>query len=376
MSAEQYGLGVVGAGGFAAFATDHFLEIESLRLIAVSDIDATRANNLASAHGARLTTVEEMLSEDAVDVIYVATPPSSHADLAIRALKAGKHVLCEKPLATTLEDADSVVELAVDSDRFAVANLLQRYNPLAGVVRTVVERQLLGEPLYASVENLASDEALPPEHWFWDPALSGGIFIEHAVHFFDLFGYWFGSAEIESASHVMRPETGAEEQVRCTARYAPVGTPVLVDSYHGFHQPTCLDRMRTRLVFEHGELSLGGWIPTTVELDCITDTSGKAALLDLFGSTGVTENALSKTSGIHGRHKPIAADRHLHIRAGSAADKMTRYGQLVTDLMRDQLQWVHDRNHQRHLNENDSREAVRLAAAATALARANTDRRP
>jgi predicted dehydrogenase len=368
METKGHGLGVVGAGGFASFATGHFLEIESLELVAVSDIDSARAQSLAAAHDARVSSVDDIMNDNAIDVVYIATPPSSHAQLAMQALGAGKHVLCEKPLATTLEGANAVVRLALDHDRFAVANLLQRYNPLARAVRDLIEHEFLGETLYARVENLAADEGLPPDHWFWDAELSGGIFVEHVVHFFDLFAYWLGRGEVESAARVLRPGSGVEEQVRCTVGYTPRATPVFVDSYHGFHQPTCLDRMQTRIVFERGDVTLAGWIPTAIELDGVVGSVACEALRELFGRSGAVVTSLPHASGINGRHKPIDADRHLRLHAGSEAEKMPRYGALVREVMRDQLRWAEDRDHLRHLSELDSCEAVRLAVAATALA--------
>jgi predicted dehydrogenase len=67
--------------------------------------------------------------------------------------------------------------------------------------------------LRGTFENYASDEGLGPDHWFWDRTKSGGIFIEHGVHFFDMFAGWLGVGTVESAGRVRRPESGIEEQV-------------------------------------------------------------------------------------------------------------------------------------------------------------------
>jgi predicted dehydrogenase len=67
---------------------------------------------------------------------------------------------------------------------------MQRYNPLFGKVSRLVQSRVLGEVLHGSFENYGSDENLPVDHWFWDRSKSGGIFIEHGVHFFDLFAGW------------------------------------------------------------------------------------------------------------------------------------------------------------------------------------------
>jgi predicted dehydrogenase len=363
------GLGVIGAGGFASFAVGHFVASGGLRVASVSDVDATRAGDLAAAYAARVVSVDEMIEDDSIDVIYIATPPSSHASFAMQALQANKHVLCEKPLATTVADADAVVDLAVERGCFAVANLLQRYNPIARAIRTVIADGLLGAPLHATVENLAADEGLPPDHWFWDDVRSGGIFIEHAVHFFDLFAFWLGQGEVESASRVLRAGSDFEEQVRSTVAYAAGDGRVLVDSYHGFHQPACLDRMRTSLIFERGDVTLAGWIPTIIDIDALVGPAEDAALRQLFDPATDTTTSLPSGALMHGRHKTILADRRMQLHAGSEADKMSRYGEQVREVLRDQLRWVDHRDHVRLLTETDSREAVRIASAATALAR-------
>ena len=72
---------------------------------------------------------------------------------------------------------------------------------------------MLGEVLHGSFENYASDENLPAEHWFWDRAKSGGIFVEHGVHFFDLFAGWLGPGRVEAAQVGVRPGTAIEEHV-------------------------------------------------------------------------------------------------------------------------------------------------------------------
>jgi predicted dehydrogenase len=364
-------LAVIGAGGFAAFAVDNFLQTGALHLIAVSDVDERRALALASAHGASVRSVEGIMDDDSIDVVYIATPPSSHGPLTKLALLANKHVLCEKPLATTLDEANEIVQLAGQRHRFAVANLLQRYNPLAHSVQEVIKHQVLGQPLYASIENNASDEQLPLGHWFWDPELSGGIFVEHAVHFFDLCSFWFGSGEVVAASRVLRPSSGVEEQVRCTVSYSSASdAPLFVDSYHGFDQPSCLDRMRTRIVCERGDLTLAGWIPTAVEIDALVDESGEETLRDLFSPYEVSTRArFDETHQIFGRHKRIATDRRITLKAGVESEKMSRYGELVRALLADQLAWAKDLTHCRQLTESDSREAVRVAVAATSLAR-------
>lgn len=100
--------GVVGAGVFGGFHAKKYVELDGVRFIGVFDVDAPRAAGLAAPLGGRaFDSLEALLAE--VDIVTIATPAVFHADAALAALKAGKPVYLEKPLAVTLEDADRIV---------------------------------------------------------------------------------------------------------------------------------------------------------------------------------------------------------------------------------------------------------------------------
>ena len=120
------------------------------------------------------------MRRDDVDLVYIATPPFLHHPQTISASRAGKHVICEKPLALTIGQADELIEAAGRCDLLIVANLMQRYNPLFGMVRKLIDSRTLGEPLHGYFENYAGDKGLPSGHWFWDRTKSGSIFVEQA----------------------------------------------------------------------------------------------------------------------------------------------------------------------------------------------------
>src|SRR5215213_3751853 len=106
MTAPQLGLGIVGAGGFATFLAQSTASVSDVSVRVVTDVRTDAARRLADAHGARVCeSWPELLEDDDVDVVVVATTPDSHASLARAALEAGKHVFCEKPVA--LHDAEA-----------------------------------------------------------------------------------------------------------------------------------------------------------------------------------------------------------------------------------------------------------------------------
>src|SRR5437868_3641842 len=193
MKTEGIRIGALGAGGFGLFALQQFVQIPGVELVAMAATHSEAAFAMTQRFGIPdLQDVDTLLAYNDINLIYIATPPFLHHPLAMRALQAGKHVICEKPLALDVRQADEMIHLAHEKHLLLVANLMQRYNPLYDQVQRLVESKTLGEFLHGYLENYANDEALGPNHWFWDPAKSGGVFVEHGVHFFDMFSGWLG----------------------------------------------------------------------------------------------------------------------------------------------------------------------------------------
>ncbi len=365
---DTIGMGLIGAGGFGLFCFEQYRSMPQVREVAVTDINAQAATKAAVQLGITVCRdVDELLGRDDIQLVHIATPPSTHCTLAIKALEAGKHVLCEKPLATNLDDADRMITLAKAKDRTLSVNLIMRYNPLNGMVREIIDRKLLGEPLHAFFENYAQDEGLGPGHWFWNHELSGGIFIEHGVHFFDLFEWWLGEGQVESAQISKRPGGGIVDQVNCTVRY---GEEVLVNFYHGFTQPDRMDRQEIRLLFERGTVRLFEWVPTAIEIDCLADENTLHDISAILPDPII--NTVSTYSGpdrnVTGRHRSYVADGRYRINCRTGMDKPALYGHVVRELCNDQILFIHNLGHQRRIDESNGYRSLRTAITADQLA--------
>jgi predicted dehydrogenase len=311
--------------------------------------------------------VDKLLEREDIKLVYIATPPFLHHAQAIKALATGKHVICEKPLALTVGQAKEMIALAQSNDRLIVANLMQRYNPLADAVGRLIDSKMLGEVVHGYFENYASDENLPPQHWFWDRSKSGGIFVEHGVHFFDLFASWLGPGQLLAAQRGLRPGSGLEEQVQCAVRY---GSASLVNFYHGFHQPGRMDRQEMRLVFERGDVTLYEWVPTRLRLHALVDERSTRLLCELFPSArlDVTATYSGSDRRCQGRHKTLDSYQMIQLTAGEGCHKMHVYGQLLRAFMADQLAWVRDRQHRRRVTEDNGLASLTMACASARLA--------
>ena len=365
---QQIGVGVIGCGGFGLFALQQFAQVPGVRLVGMAATYREAARAVARRFGLPdVTEVEALLQMPGLDLVYIATPPFLHHPQAMQALQAGKHVLVEKPSALHLAQADEMLAAARERGLLLATDLMQRYNPLFDAVQGLLERKPLGELLHAYFENYASDEGLPPEHWFWDRNKSGGIFVEHGVHFFDLFAGWLGRGRVEAAQVCRRPGTTIEDQVSCTVRY---GDNVLVDFYHGFTQPGRMDRQELRLVFERGDVRLEEWVPVRATIHALVDEADTRTLCELFPDSrlDVTAWYAGKDRVCSGRHKALDVYQMVEMRHGEANLKMHRYGELVRSLFADQLAWIEDRRHSRRVTEQNGRDALAVAVEADLVA--------
>jgi len=167
MAANAVGIGILGFGGFAMFASQQFAQVPGAALRCIADTHREASLACAARFGlADVQRAEVMFAMPDVQLVYIATPPFLHYAQARDALRAGKHVILEKPLAVTMEQADELVSIAQEKGLLLVTNLMQRYNPLFGQIKELVDSKVLGDVLHGTFENYASDEGLGPDNWF------------------------------------------------------------------------------------------------------------------------------------------------------------------------------------------------------------------
>jgi predicted dehydrogenase len=362
-------LGVIGCGGFGLFALQHFSQLPGVQPVAIAGTHREAARAAARRFGLPdVQEVETLLDRDDVDLIYIATPPFLHYEQSLAALEHGKHVLCEKPLAVNLEQADALLAAARERGLLLATNLMQRYNPLFDAVKALIDRRVLGALLHGYFENYAADEGLGPDHWFWDPAKSGGIFIEHGVHFFDLFAGWLGQGKVVCAQASTRPGSGFEDQVQCSVRY---DQGAVVNFYHGFHQASRMDRQELRLVFERGDVLLEEWIPTRFRIHAIADEAQTRELCEIFPGARLDVSAVYGGQDRHCRGRQHEYDVYQMLELnGGHEPKMHIYGDLLRALLGDQIAWIENHAHPRRITEQNGRDSLALAVESTRLAHA------
>jgi UDP-N-acetyl-2-amino-2-deoxyglucuronate dehydrogenase len=144
--------------------------------------------------------VRELVARDDVDAVVVAIPTPFHADAALQALRAGKHVLCEKPLARTLAECDAVAAAARESGRIFQVAFVRRFDPEWSTVRALVQAGAIGRPVQWRRVCVGPPPRAPYGSWYTQRAYSDGPLTENGSHDFDFARYTFGDAKAVTAS--------------------------------------------------------------------------------------------------------------------------------------------------------------------------------
>ena len=154
----------------------------------------TRDPAKAAAYNTRVwTSLDEALADPNVDAVYVGTPVFLHAPQTIQALRAGKHVLCEKPMAMNEAEAKSMVQAAEASGKIFGAAYYRRCYPKLQRAKQLIEQGVIGKPVFAELTNHMWFDGTGDRGWLFDPAKSGGgPLLDIASHRIDVLNFLFG----------------------------------------------------------------------------------------------------------------------------------------------------------------------------------------
>lgn len=247
-------IGIIGYGGFGRFLHNAWKSLGEAGVTAVAD------KNPNAAPGGEIrffTNWRDLIRDPDIDIISIAAPPSEHVEMACAAMEAGKHILVEKPLAIGILDGERIIRTRDKTGKTASVNFMMRFNPLVEAVGHLTGDKTLGELRRVVVENYAQDESLPPEHWFWNRSISGGILIEHAVHFIDLVQYLTGKRWVRASGMLHRRNDNQEDQVMAALLHEG---GLFSTHYHAFNLPGFFEHTSFRLVYDLARVELEGWI--------------------------------------------------------------------------------------------------------------------
>ena len=192
---EDFGIGLVGAGGMGKSLVLEANQIEGVKVVFVSDLDEDRARSLAEEVNASYTLdYHGLLCDDRIHAVFVASPPFLHATISIDAMNSGKHVFCEKPMATTLKDCDAMIKTAEQNQVNLGVGLVCRFHATHSKVREIVVSEQLGKPISMHVHRIGGPWQGGSYHtdWRMQREKCGGFLMEVNAHEIDFMRWTCG----------------------------------------------------------------------------------------------------------------------------------------------------------------------------------------
>lgn len=213
---DKIRVGIIGAGYIGGVHAGLLTRDERAEVYRVYDVAAERAEQLARTTAATVApSAGELIG--AVDAVYITTPNTRHTELAVAAANAGRHVFCEKPMATTLSEARRVMEAANASGRVFQVGHNRRFAPVYASLRRILAEE--SAPHSAHVK-MNRGELINPS-WVADAVTTGGFLYETTIHMFDMMRFLFGEvrelaamgsrheyAEVDDFSVLLKFESG------------------------------------------------------------------------------------------------------------------------------------------------------------------------
>jgi len=254
---------VVGMGGVVPMHTMG-LQALGVPIVAVCDKDAGKANAAAQQFDAvAYTNYREMLAAGEFDVLHICLPHFLHADVAIDALRAGYHVLCEKPMATTLDDAQRMCDAARETGKHLSIIFQNRYNPGSVLIKETLESGALGKIRGGWFRVNWFRDAAYYANSDWRGRLEtegGGVVINQSIHTFDLMNFFLGAPLRTDATIANRAHPGIEVEdvaegviVYNDGYGGEVPVSFHVNTYHPYDAPVQLE-----IIGEKGRATITG----------------------------------------------------------------------------------------------------------------------
>jgi UDP-N-acetylglucosamine 3-dehydrogenase len=217
-------IAIIGAGFMGTTHAEAYLKIPSVKIAHICDQSEERAGALAGEIDASWTTdYKRLLDDQDVTLVDVCLPTPFHAQFAIDALKAGKHVLVEKPIALNVDEADAMIAVSKETGKILMVAHVARFAPEYRAIRSILESNQLGAPLQATTYRISN---MPQwAEWFKDPTMTGGAVLDMQIHDLDLLNWLFGNPLRVMATGV-RGEAGGWDHVLSLIEFSDVRASV------------------------------------------------------------------------------------------------------------------------------------------------------
>ena len=174
-------VGVIGVGAMGYNHARVYYKLEEANLVAVSDVSERTLNKVAKKYDAKgFTDYDDLLKDPEIKVVSVCVPTTFHHDVVMEAIKHGKHVLVEKPIAFTLKEAEEMIAAAKEAGVILATGHVERFNPAVQKAKELIENDVIGDIVSASAKRVGP---FPPR------IKDVGVTIDLAIHDLDVMNY-------------------------------------------------------------------------------------------------------------------------------------------------------------------------------------------
>lgn len=182
-------VGVIGVGAMGYNHARVYYKLEEANLVAVSDVSERTLNKVAKKYDAKgFTDYEDLLKDPEIEVVSVCVPTTFHHDVVMEAIKHGKHVLVEKPIAFTLKEAEDMIAAAKEAGVILATGHVERFNPAVQKAKELIDNDVIGDIVSASAKRVGP---FPPR------IKDVGVTIDLAIHDLDVMNYLFDEDVIQ-----------------------------------------------------------------------------------------------------------------------------------------------------------------------------------
>lgn len=213
-------IGIIGTGGISHAHMVGYNALDNVEFCAACDLNEERVRAFAQKYGFKhaFTDFNEMLKLEELDAVSVCTWNNAHAAAAIAALKAGKHVLCEKPMAMNADQAEEMLRVSKETGKLLMVGFVRRFGSDTRVFKDFIDNGYMGDIYYAKASYLR--RCGNPGGWFSDIKRSGGgSLIDLGVHVIDLVRYLMGKPKVVSVTGATFDNIGPRAHIKALDRY-------------------------------------------------------------------------------------------------------------------------------------------------------------
>jgi UDP-N-acetyl-2-amino-2-deoxyglucuronate dehydrogenase len=254
---------VIGLGNIGARHVQHILQNKDAELVALCDIDSNKYNAFDVPF---FSSIEELLAITDADVVNICTPNYLHASHSVQCLKAQKHVVCEKPMSTSVADANQMIACANENNKTIFIVKQNRYNPPVQQVKKLLQTGMLGNIYFVNVNCFwnRNENYYNSSNWRGKKIEDGGCLYTQFSHFVDILYYLFG--KVEAIKSLMQNSNHAYTEIEDN------GTCILKTTEGAlvnFNFSTCAFDTNMEgaitIIAENGTVKIGGQYLNTIE---------------------------------------------------------------------------------------------------------------